>query len=163
MSSQIQSLSIKGGGEMRVRLKPENLGELNLRVIANGNHVGLQIQASDERAKKIIEESLGYLKESLSAQKLSLGQVDLTVVGSQQSQAPFKVGDAQGFGQESLPQNTNPNYSQGQSNQSYSGSSRSSENVPSSVNSMRGHSGVLGAQPLRTHWSGDKSRLDVMA
>lgn len=70
------------GGEMRIRLKPENLGELHVRVVTDGRNVGLQIQASDEKAKKVIEESMSHLKDSLAAQSLSLGTVDLTVAQS---------------------------------------------------------------------------------
>jgi flagellar hook-length control protein FliK len=81
IGSQIQSLK-NGGGEIRVRLKPDNLGELHLRVSTHGNQVALQIQASDERSKQILEESVSHLKESLAAQSLSLGRVDFTVAQS---------------------------------------------------------------------------------
>jgi flagellar hook-length control protein FliK len=77
----------QGAGEMRIRLKPENLGELHVRVMTDGKSVGLQFQASDERAKKIIEESMGSLKDSLAAQNLSLGSVDFSVSQSQQGSA----------------------------------------------------------------------------
>ena len=78
----IRNLSSQGGGEMHVRLKPENLGELHLRVVTQGNNVGLHIQAPDDRARKIIEESLGHLKAQLSTQNLSLSKVDVTVAQS---------------------------------------------------------------------------------
>jgi len=79
LSSELRNLSQTGGGEIRIRLKPEHLGELSVRVVTNGNNVGLQIRASDEKAKQVIEESLGYLRESLASQRLNLGSVDLTV------------------------------------------------------------------------------------
>jgi len=70
------------GGEVRIRLKPDHLGELHLKVMTGGkagSEVGLQIHASDDRAKKILEESLGSLRESLAAQNLSLAKVDVQV------------------------------------------------------------------------------------
>jgi len=79
MSSGIRNLAPQGGGEMHVRLKPDNLGELHLKVVTSGNDVGLKIQASDERAKKILEDSLGHLKESLASQNLNLHRVQVTV------------------------------------------------------------------------------------
>jgi len=79
IGSGIRNLGAQGGGEIRIRLKPENLGELHLRVVTRGNEVGLRIQASDDHSKKIIEESMGYLKESLSANQLSLARVEVTV------------------------------------------------------------------------------------
>lgn len=79
LSSGIKSLTSQGGGEIHVRLKPENLGELHLRVVTDGRQVGLQIHASDEHAKKILEESIGHLKENLAVHNLSLGAVDVSV------------------------------------------------------------------------------------
>jgi flagellar hook-length control protein FliK len=70
------------GGEVRIRLKPDHLGELHLKVMTggkSGSEVGLQIHASDDQAKKILEESLGSLRESLASQNLSLAKVDVQV------------------------------------------------------------------------------------
>ncbi len=85
VSNQIRGMSTRGGGEVRVRLNPDNLGELHLKVVTHGGSVGLQIQASDESAKKVIEESLGHLRESLASQNLTLGKVELAVAGGSQS------------------------------------------------------------------------------
>jgi flagellar hook-length control protein FliK len=82
ISGGIRNLSLSGGGEMRVRLRPDNLGELNIHVTTQGNQVGLKIQASDEKAKKILEESIGHLKESMAGHRLELNQVDLTVAAA---------------------------------------------------------------------------------
>jgi flagellar hook-length control protein FliK len=79
LSTNIRGMSGQGGGEIRMRLNPENLGELNIRVSTSGNRVELHIQASDDRSKKIIEESIGYLKDSLNSQNLSLANVDFSV------------------------------------------------------------------------------------
>jgi len=80
ITNGLRGMTAQGaGGEMRIRLRPDNLGELHVRVVTDGRNVGLQIQATDEKAKRIIEESLGHLKESMAAQNLSLGAVDLTV------------------------------------------------------------------------------------
>ncbi len=92
MSNGIRGIAPQGGGEMRVRLKPDHLGELNIRVTTHGNDVGLRIQASDEHAKKIIEESMTHLKDSLAEQNLSLARVDV-VVGK--SVAQTSHGDGQ--------------------------------------------------------------------
>jgi flagellar hook-length control protein FliK len=91
ISSGVQGLKSRGGGEMRVRLRPDNLGELHLKVQTRGGEVRLQIQASDAGAKKILEESLSHLKDSLASQNLNLSRVDVTVgispSSDQQSQA----------------------------------------------------------------------------
>ncbi len=123
ISTGIRNLSSQGGGEMRIRLKPGNLGELNVRVITDGSLVSLQIQASDAKAKKVIEESISHLKDSLSAQKLSLNSVDLTVAGSIGSSnngelsQDFSQSQGHSAFQESLGQNGNQSHQQGQSGQ----------------------------------------------
>jgi flagellar hook-length control protein FliK len=95
------SFSANGGGEIRIRLKPENLGELHVRVVTDGRNVGLHIQASDEKARKILEESLSHLKDSMATQNLSLGAVDLTVGRSHSSGFGDSLGNqqSQGHGQ----------------------------------------------------------------
>ncbi len=79
VSAQIRNISANGGGEMRIRLKPDNLGELRLRVVSDGHQVGLQIHASDESAKQIIQESMNHLKESLAGHRLNLSSFDVSV------------------------------------------------------------------------------------
>jgi len=110
ISAGIRNLSPQGGGEMRIRLKPENLGELHVRVVTNGNgNVGLQIQASDEKAKKILEESMGSLKESLASHQLSLMSVDLSVTsarnGSGLSDFNSNQNSSSGFQQDLMSSN----------------------------------------------------------
>ncbi len=89
--------SYQGGGEIRVRLRPDHLGELNIRVLTDGNRVGLKIQASDERAKKILEESIGSLKENLSSQSLNLGTVDFSVAKNESTPEPRSFQNSTGF------------------------------------------------------------------
>ena len=72
---------------MRIRLRPDHLGELRLIVSAHGNRVGIQFQASHEKTKKIIESSLASLKESLSSQNLILSQIDLTLLQASSREA----------------------------------------------------------------------------
>jgi flagellar hook-length control protein FliK len=66
-------------GQMKIQLKPDHLGSIEVRVTTVGSQVNLQIQSSSEKSKKIIEESLNSLKESLSAQNLNLNQVELSL------------------------------------------------------------------------------------
>lgn len=68
------------GGEVRIRLHPEHLGELVLRVRTNGNSVGIQVKATDEKAKKILEESVSALRDTLQQQHLNLQNVEVAVV-----------------------------------------------------------------------------------
>jgi flagellar hook-length control protein FliK len=78
VSAGIKSLG-QNGGEMKIHLRPEGLGELHVKVITQGQQVGLQIQASDENARKILQDSMSTLKESMASQNLSLAKVDISI------------------------------------------------------------------------------------
>jgi len=77
MSSNILKLNSVGGGEMKIRLSPDSLGELNLKVSTHGNQVRLHIQASSEESKQILQESLVHLKSNLESKNLSLSSVEV--------------------------------------------------------------------------------------
>lgn len=78
MTQQVSMLNqLKQDGEIKIRLRPDHLGEIQMSVKAQGQQVSIQIKAASGEAKRIIEESLGSLKESLSHQNLSLSQVDV--------------------------------------------------------------------------------------
>ncbi len=79
VANGISGMTAAGGGDMRIRLNPGNLGELVIRISTNGKDVGLKVQANDPAAKKVIEESLGALRDSLAQQSLALGRVDVTL------------------------------------------------------------------------------------
>lgn len=115
VSGEIRNLAMNGGGEIRVRLRPDNLGELNIRVMTNGSRVGIQIQTSDEKSKKIIEESMNFLKESLSAQKLNLAQLDLSVLSGSQPGAQSQDSNSQNGFQFSQSDSWNMDMNQGRS------------------------------------------------
>ena len=90
VSHNISGFAKTGGGEIKIRLKPDNLGELDVRVRSTGNQVKLKIHANDEGAKRMIEDSVAYLRDSLRARNLELGTVEVTV-GQQQSAAGMGV------------------------------------------------------------------------
>jgi len=90
ISNQVNLMSkAKQDGEIKIRLKPDHLGELMMSVKTNGQHVSLQIKAQDHESKRIIEESLGRLKDSLATQSLDLGKVDVVAQPSQSQGADF--------------------------------------------------------------------------
>lgn len=169
LSGGIQGFQNKlGGGEIRLRLRPDNLGELHLRVSSHGREVGLQIQASSDRAKKILEESLSHLKESLAAQQLSLGPVEVSV--AQSRSGADSSSDQRNMG--------NPNLSQGQDLPQWNSSGDTRGNRDGAweraqdgsepVSRVRGSRG--GAQdafaagiPRATNRAAQNGMLDVMA
>ena len=79
VSGGIQGMAAQGQGELRVRLNPEGLGELQIHVQSSGSNVRLKITASNERARSVLESSLNDLQESLSLQNIQLAAADVAV------------------------------------------------------------------------------------
>lgn len=75
-------------GEIKIRLRPDHLGELIMNVRTQGQQVLLQIKATDGESRKILEESLSSLRDSLSQQNLSLSKVEVVSVPTTSFAAP---------------------------------------------------------------------------
>ena len=158
MSNEIQNIAQKGtGGEMRVRLKPDGLGELNLHVMTRGQAVGLKIQASNEQAKKILEESIGFLKETLANQNLSLAKVDVSVTQATNSSPNNQFGN-----ETNLNQWTGQNSShRDQARSAWDGTE--SHSVPRSRQNILSNMTSSNANSPGIQRSVESGRLDVMA
>ena len=95
IASQVNLLGqARQDGEIKIKLRPDHLGELQMSVRTNGQNDSVQIKAESEEAKKIIEDSLSSLREHLSSHQLSLANVDVvtqpsTPSGLDQGQMQF--------------------------------------------------------------------------
>lgn len=167
MAASISNLAPQGGGEMKIRMNPANLGELMIHVSTNGKDVGLKVQASESGAKKIIEESLGALRDSLASQSLVLGQVDVTMAPTNTAQTDLG----------SNSQNQAPNHGAGfdlSSGQGDRSGNRSGDDSSSGSSWNGGRSNAASAtssrmaamaagNAARSRAAASESRLDVMA
>lgn len=77
---QAQYLVKNGGGEMKVRMTPEGLGEIQLSVQLKDGKVQMQMVADNKETKKMLESNLSDLRESLSQQKITLDSVKIDSV-----------------------------------------------------------------------------------
>jgi len=182
MTSSIRTIAGDGvqpaSGEMRIRLNPENLGELSLKVSTRGKEVGLQIRASNEDAKRVLEESLGHLRENLASNSLNLARVEVLLdrgsldsgsFGSQgqqsQQQHQFQPNgqnqpDLSSFG--NFGGNSAGSF--GQSNFGRDSERSSRDESDGAVGLSRPRVGGLGpVMNLRSTRAGDSGRVDVMA
>jgi len=78
-----------GGGEMKVTLAPDGLGEVAMRVSVKEGKVNVQMITESDEAKKLIERQLGELKTSLVSQNLSIEGIKVdtaTNIGKQMEQ-----------------------------------------------------------------------------
>jgi hypothetical protein len=70
-------LAEDGGGEMRIRMNPDQMGEVNLKVNVKDGNVNVEIITETAEAKKLFERGLGDLKANLSAHKLNVDGIKI--------------------------------------------------------------------------------------
>lgn len=78
--NQASYLIKKGGGEMKVQMTPEGLGQIHMKVLVQDGKVNVQMAADTPEAKKTLESGLAELKNNLAAHKLSMDHVKIDVV-----------------------------------------------------------------------------------
>ncbi len=78
--NQAQYLIKKGGGEVKVEMSPEGLGQVHLKMAIHDGKVNLQMATETAEAKLAIESGMSDLKSSLAAHKLSVDHVKVDVV-----------------------------------------------------------------------------------
>ncbi len=73
------------GGEIKIRLRPDHLGEIQLLIKNTGSTIDLQVKTSSSEAKAIFEDSVHQLKEQLNKQNIQLSKVDFSGLIPQES------------------------------------------------------------------------------
>lgn len=79
--NQAQFLSKKGGGEMKVALTPDGLGEVQMKVAVKDGSVNVEMLAESNEAKKLLEKGLGDLKATLASHKLNVENIKVDFQG----------------------------------------------------------------------------------
>ncbi|HEX2956020.1 MAG TPA: flagellar hook-length control protein FliK [Chitinispirillaceae bacterium] len=79
ISGKLTSVIRSGSNEVRIQLRPEALGEVNLQIKMEGDIVFAKIQVESQQVKQIVESNLQSLKDALAGQNLSSGSIDVSV------------------------------------------------------------------------------------
>lgn len=74
-----QMLAQKGGGEMKLTLRPDHLGEIQLKVALEGSRVDVQMVTERNDVKKMIEQGVQELRNGLAQHNLSMEKLDVSV------------------------------------------------------------------------------------
>jgi flagellar hook-length control protein FliK len=94
--SENLNAAIKSGvTEVRIQLRPESLGEVQLKIRVEGDVVTARIQVESQQVKHIVENNLQNLKDSLSQQHLQAGSLEVSV-GDHGGQNAFAENQARG-------------------------------------------------------------------
>lgn len=78
--NQAQYLVKKGGGEVKVKMTPEGLGMIELKVELIDGKVQMQMLTENKETKKILESNMSDLKDHLSSHKLSVESIKIDSV-----------------------------------------------------------------------------------
>lgn len=73
---------MSGPQEMKVRLRPDHMGEMTIKISTHGDRVSLKVAADSAESKKVIEDSLKYLEENLQSKNMTLGRVEVDVMST---------------------------------------------------------------------------------
>ena len=71
-----------GSREVTIRLRPEYLGRLIVRVINQNEEIAVQIRATTAEAQNLLVSELADLSATLQDQGIRLGNLDISVIGS---------------------------------------------------------------------------------
>ncbi len=84
-----QILLRNGGGEMKMQLKPEGVGEIHLKVAVKDGQVAVQMLTESDSAKKMLENGIEDLKTSLAQNKLHVDALKIEV-GTEMAKQRFE-------------------------------------------------------------------------
>lgn len=85
-------------GEVRIFLRPENLGDLHLKVKIEQDVVTAKFTAQSQEVKAIIENNLGQLKQALDEMGIKVGKFQVNVDNGSGQQPQQAQQDGQGGG-----------------------------------------------------------------
>lgn len=85
----------EGGGEMKVTLHPEGLGEVAMKVSVDQGKVNVQMITESDEAKRLIEHQLGELKSQLTSNHLQVSDIKVDTASNLGRQMEQQYQDAQ--------------------------------------------------------------------
>jgi flagellar hook-length control protein FliK len=94
----VQTIDLRaqnGGGEARVRLRPEYLGELMVKVTVERGIVTAELQAESSQVREWIERNELSLRQALGEHGLTLGELIISEKESQETLGRDRRGEAQ--------------------------------------------------------------------
>lgn len=92
---QAQVMVKRGGGEMKMEMKPEGMGAIQLRVNVENGKVNVQMLTESETAKHLLEKGLSELKTNLAAHELKVQSMTVDVGNDVKNQMDQKASQEQ--------------------------------------------------------------------
>lgn len=92
---QAKFLVQRGGGEVTVKMSPEGMGDIHLKVMLQNGNVQLEVNTQDRNVKKLIEDHISDLKSSLAAHQMNVEHVKVSTVAetNTENKSRFESGE----------------------------------------------------------------------
>lgn len=92
IASQVTGLMARGGGTVKVRIAPENLGEMTISVQTKGRHLDVKFEAGSKEAREALLGAVPQLREALSSSKFEVGSIEVAKPSGATSETLFGGG-----------------------------------------------------------------------
>lgn len=86
-----------GANEIRLQLRPETLGQMQLKILAQDQTISVKMVAETAMAREIIENNISQLRADLNALGLNVDKLDVEVVSTQDPGEKDAPGQRGGF------------------------------------------------------------------
>jgi len=97
ISRRIRLQPKNGANEIRIQLKPETLGQMQLRVLAQDQTISVKMVAETAMARDIIENNIGQLRADLNALGLNVEKLDVEIMSTGDPAEKDAAGQRGGF------------------------------------------------------------------
>jgi len=97
ISRRIRLQPKNGANEIRIQLKPETLGQMQLRVLAQDQTISVKMVAETAMARDIIENNIGQLRADLNALGLNVEKLDVEILSTGDPAEKDAAGQRGGF------------------------------------------------------------------
>lgn len=97
ISTRIRLQPKNGAHEIRIQLKPETLGQMQLKILAHDQAISVKMVAETAMARDIIEHNIGQLRADLNALGLNVEKLDVEVISTGDPAEKDAAGQRGGF------------------------------------------------------------------
>ncbi|MBI3556911.1 MAG: flagellar hook-length control protein FliK [Deltaproteobacteria bacterium] len=77
LANEVAAMAARGGGAVRVRIVPENLGEMTISVKTEGQHLNVQIETATSAARDAVASAMPELRQMLTAGHYKVGSLEV--------------------------------------------------------------------------------------
>ena len=134
---QAEFLVKDGGGTATIRMTPEGMGTVDLRVTMNDGKVQVELNTADPQTKKLLQESISDLRSSLASHNFNLDHVKINNMSAMADLSQQNSNSQSFLNQQNSGQNQNWNQFEGQMQQQHQRQGNQAHDIDSRSSSFK--------------------------